>query len=44
MPEHLDWVTFENGRVVVYHTEPAAGPWQRQWVDLMALCPFDDEL
>jgi putative cardiolipin synthase len=43
-PEHLNWLTDENGQVVVYQTEPAASPWRRLWVDLMELYPFDDEL
>ena len=44
VPEHLNWLTYENGQAVVYDKEPAAGPWQRLWVDLMALYPFDGEL
>jgi putative cardiolipin synthase len=42
--EHLQWTTQENGKVVVYHREPAPSPWRRLIIAVLALLPVRREL
>lgn len=41
---HLQWTTQEHGSVVVYHKEPAPGPWRRFIVRVLAWLPVRREL
>jgi putative cardiolipin synthase len=41
---HITWTTIENGKEVIYNSEPRVGVWDKMKVNVLQILPLEDQL
>ncbi|RLE45525.1 hypothetical protein DRJ25_05520 [Candidatus Woesearchaeota archaeon] len=41
---HITWITMENGKEIIYTSEPKVGVWDKMKVNFLQMLPLEDQL